>query len=81
MPLRFGCWPNPCYIVFSYAIAKEAAVFFTRLELMMVIGVGGVFVALGLATLILGQNEAATTMLLAGLAVLGIYLWMARSEA
>ncbi len=55
--------------------------FFTRLELMMVIGVGGVFVALGLATLILGQNEAATTMLLAGLAVLGIYLWMARSEA
>ncbi len=55
--------------------------YFTHLELMTMIGIGGIFVASGLATLILGQNEAATTMLLAGLAVLGIYLWMARSEA
>jgi hypothetical protein len=59
---------------------RNTPVYFTSLELAFTIGIGAVFVLGGLATLALGQNDTATTMLLAGLAVLGIYVWSSRSE-
>jgi hypothetical protein len=54
-------------------------VYFTSSELMIMISLGAAFVLGGLATLALGHNDTATTMLLAGLAVLGIYIWTSRS--
>ncbi len=49
--------------------------YFSRLELAGLAALGATFVVWGLVSLALGDQQSATTVLLAALSVLGIYVW------
>ena len=54
--------------------------YFTRAELTTLVAFGAAFVILGVATLFFGAVYAAGTILLAGIAILGMYIVIAPWE-
>ncbi len=49
--------------------------YFSPSELLIMVSFGAGFVLWGVVSLLLGDNSTATTVLLAGLMLLGIYIW------